>query len=139
KMNPVTSLVDNGFGTIIVSDKSGAQQLLYINNAAKSNVDLSAYELPPAPPAGAFDARFASQRMAEYFNNGVTINIQSSNCPVTVTLGSKLSQVEVLQMSNRIVVEKGIASGSVEVTNASVDAIVIRQITGAAAPKAFAL
>ena len=46
---------------------------------------LSAYELPPAPPAGMFDIRYGSGRIAEDINSSVkTIDMSGVTYPLTV-------------------------------------------------------
>lgn len=53
-----------GFSTLTVRDNSGRERkLLY--RSAPADVDLSQAELPPTPPADAFDVRFSSGRYAE--------------------------------------------------------------------------
>ena len=77
--------------TLTITDATGSRQKLHL---APGEVDLSAWEMPPVPPPGAFDARFESNRMAERFpgsdRSGVElrIRIQGSIPPVTVTFAS---------------------------------------------------
>jgi hypothetical protein len=53
--------------------------------AVKGQVDLSQYELPPAPPAGMFDIRYESGRIAEDINSSVkTIDMSGVTYPLTV-------------------------------------------------------
>ena len=48
-------------------------------------VELSQYELPPAPPTGMFDIRFNSGRIAEDINSSVkTIDMSGVTYPLTV-------------------------------------------------------
>ena len=56
-----------GWGRIILTDASGSSYTLY---AINGKVDLSRYELPPLPPAGIFDVRFSSDRIAEDLSSG---------------------------------------------------------------------
>jgi hypothetical protein len=70
------------WGRIIISDASGTNYTLYSVNG---NVDLYQYELPPAPPAGMFDIRYSSGRIAEDLNSSVkTIEMQGVTYPLTV-------------------------------------------------------
>ncbi len=57
--------------SVAFSDEGGGTQKLYIGVEQGNGFDLSAYELPPVPPAGAFDARFASGRMVETYPRGL--------------------------------------------------------------------
>ena len=53
--------------------------------AVKGEVDLTQYELPPAPPAGMFDIRFSSGRIAEDLNSAIkTIDMSGVTYPLTV-------------------------------------------------------
>jgi hypothetical protein len=49
---------------ITISDGSGLKQTLWFGPEV-SGIDAAEYEMPPIPPSGAFDARFATQRMVE--------------------------------------------------------------------------
>src|SRR3989442_4395189 len=61
KSNDLSSLSE-----LTISDASGSKQTLYFGTYA-SGINAARYELPPTPPAGLFDARFATQRMVELF------------------------------------------------------------------------
>ena len=50
----------------------------------KGQVDLSQYELPPAPPAGMFDIRYSSGRIAEDLSSSESIELHSVAYPVKV-------------------------------------------------------
>ena len=67
KSNPVeTEYFKDDWGRITVTDATGNSYTLY---AVKGEVDLNQYELPPLPPAGLFDVRFGSGRVAENINS----------------------------------------------------------------------
>ena len=85
---PVSTVDISAIDGITVTDGLGRSQTLYFGAVAE-NADLSAFELPPAPPQGNFDARFATQRMVESLGSGRTatdIVIGSAVYPVKVTL-----------------------------------------------------
>ena len=70
------------WGRIILTNATGISYTLY---AVKGQVELSLYELPPAPPAGMFDIRFSSGRIAEDINSSVkTIDMSGVTYPLTV-------------------------------------------------------
>ena len=70
------------WGKIIISDAAGKNYTLY---AVKGEVDLSQYELPPAPMAGMFDIRYSSGRIAEDLNSAIkTIEMSGVTYPLTV-------------------------------------------------------
>jgi hypothetical protein len=70
------------WGRIVLTDATGISYTLY---AVKGQVDLSQYELPPAPPAGMFDIRYESGRIAEDINSSIkTIDMSGVTYPLTV-------------------------------------------------------
>ena len=70
------------WGRIVMTDAAGVSYTLY---SVKGEVDLSQYELPPAPPAGMFDIRFNSGRIAEDINSSVKeIDMSGVTYPLTV-------------------------------------------------------
>ncbi len=70
------------WGKIILTDAAGTSYTLY---AVNGEVDLNNYELPPAPPAGMFDIRFSSGRIAEDINSSMqTIDMSGVTYPLTV-------------------------------------------------------
>jgi len=79
------NLVDlTAFPALHISDPFGSQQILYFNVKLPEEVNKLSYSLPPLPPAGAFDVRFAGDmRITE--NDQATIFLQSTNYPITIT------------------------------------------------------
>ncbi len=70
------------WGRIIITDVTGKSFTLY---AVKGGVDLKNYEMPPLPPAGMFDIRFSSGRIAEDINSSMqTIDMSGITYPLTV-------------------------------------------------------
>jgi hypothetical protein len=70
------------WGRIILTDAAGRSFTLY---AVKGEVDLNQYEMPPLPPAGMFDMRFSSGRIAEDLNSAIqTIEMSGIEHPVKV-------------------------------------------------------
>ncbi len=51
--------------TLTVTDADGRSQKLYFGEGPTDGKSLMRYDLPPAPPEGAFNVRFSSGRMAE--------------------------------------------------------------------------
>ena len=79
--NPIEYFKED-WGKIVLTDASGINYTLY---AVKGEVDLDNYELPPAPPAGMFDIRFGSGRIAEDINSSMqTIDMSGVTYPLTV-------------------------------------------------------
>jgi hypothetical protein len=77
-----TALSTEGFGKITITDKTGRSYLLYSTD--NNNIDLNQYELPPAPPQGMFDVRFASQRFSENLNSAKGIEMTGVQYPVNI-------------------------------------------------------
>ncbi len=79
------------FETLTIADATGARQPLHI---VTGDVDLAPWEMPPLPPAGAFDARFEGNRMADTFHDDgivageLMIRVQGARYPVTVTMNT---------------------------------------------------
>ncbi len=70
------------WGRIILKDAAGVNYTLY---AVKGHVDLSPYDLPPAPPEGMFDIRYESGRIAEDINSSIkAIDMSGVTYPLTV-------------------------------------------------------
>jgi hypothetical protein len=79
--------VEAGLNSLTIADDQGNAQTLSLGSASLS----AASELPPSPPAGAFDARFASGKMIENAPLGdaatreYAITVQSDGRPLTVS------------------------------------------------------
>ncbi|MGA2623190.1 MAG: T9SS type A sorting domain-containing protein [Bacteroidota bacterium] len=80
----------NRANSLTLKDRAGNEQRLFFVDA-QDGIDVSRYELPPAPPAGVFDARYESQRMVEIIPPASTtadeipISLQSASNPLTIT------------------------------------------------------
>lgn len=75
--------VDKNWGRIIVTDAAGKSTVLYAANSMAAAS--SAFDLPPVPPPGVFDVRFASQRNAERIGTAPqTILISNAQYPVAI-------------------------------------------------------
>ncbi len=77
----------SAFNRLIITDRAGNKQTLYFGDN-DGKVPVSFFELPPSPPEGMFDVRYASQRMLEaYPADGAAeygIRINSAAYPITV-------------------------------------------------------
>ena len=82
KGGEVVELYKEDWGRIVIRDAEGRSFTLY---AVKGEVDLNQYEMPPMPPAGVFDIRFSSGRVAEDINSSLqTIDMSGVTYPLTV-------------------------------------------------------
>ena len=82
KGGEVVELYKEDWGRIVIRDAEGRSFTLY---AVKGELDLNQYEMPPMPPAGVFDIRFSSGRIAEDINTAMqTIEMSGVTYPLTV-------------------------------------------------------
>jgi len=73
------------FGKIDISDVINTGETLYFNGKLDETVSIESYSMPPVPPVGSFDVRLTNDyRLSE--SDEVTIQVQSSNYPVSVTI-----------------------------------------------------
>ena len=77
------------FNSLTFKDGSGNQQVLYFADTLRDGIVLSEYELPPLPPGGIFDVRYASQRILEIpqgdEESEFPITFTSAEYPVTIS------------------------------------------------------
>jgi hypothetical protein len=110
-----------GWGKIVLTDAAGVNYTLY---AVKGEVDLSQYELPPAPPTGMFDIRFESGRIAEDINSSVkTIDMSGITYPLTV----KVEGMDIrLQDETGKIVNANLKSGeAIVVSDATIEKLMV--------------
>jgi hypothetical protein len=75
---------------LIVTDALGNSQTLSFGAMENPEISSARFELPPVPPQGAFDARFASQKYAQVLPSDLRtltdypVHIQAGAYPVTV-------------------------------------------------------
>lgn len=79
------------FQKLVVTDDEGYRQALYFGSNPEKMVDGKSCEMPPPPPEGIFDVRFASQRLLEIFEKGEgesRIDLSFVRYPITISLES---------------------------------------------------
>jgi hypothetical protein len=85
---PVFSEVYSVSNKIVITDALGREQTLYIADQSASHIENSFFELPPTPPPGIFDVRFASNRFVELYAGDreyvYPLRISSAEYPVTI-------------------------------------------------------
>jgi hypothetical protein len=84
---------------LTVTDATGGKQVLYIGTSATPAGSPSTWEMPPVPPVGAFDARFAPGVMVEKLPaaggaTSVPVSLQSSGFPVSLEFSFKESALQ---------------------------------------------
>jgi hypothetical protein len=65
---PALKSAPPAFSTIMVQDAAGHAQTLRFRADPNGAAQWEKFEMPPSPPAGIFDARFADQHIAEFAN-----------------------------------------------------------------------
>jgi hypothetical protein len=87
---------------LIIKDSDGRISKLYFGNSSMNKNSASMFEMPPLPPPGSFDVRFASNRFAEIENGNLPILISDASYPVSISWELKSgSKGGVLQIGNR--------------------------------------
>jgi hypothetical protein len=120
------------WGRIIFTDASGVSYALYF---VKGVVDLTLYELPPAPLEGMFDIRFESGRIAEDISNFMKIiEIRGISYPVKV----KAVNIDIrLQDETGLKLNKDLKNADeIIINDPSITAL---KVTGESVPIKFAL
>lgn len=96
KSTPVRNSISADWDRVTVKDAAGNSFTLYLASNPEKE-----YEMPPLPPAGAFDARFSTNSYVENSANGInTVNIAGAVYPLTITLSN-----------NAMIINKGNKSG----------------------------
>ncbi len=89
KASPVgiSSEGDNYIGTLSLTDNNGRQRTLFIGRGELTCIQKEKLELPPMPPAGAFEIRFSSNQSIEYMTGldaDFPVTLQSVQFPLQV-------------------------------------------------------
>jgi photosystem II stability/assembly factor-like uncharacterized protein len=143
---------ESALHSITVTDKLGRTQTLYFGADPDRLVPVALYDMPPVPPAGAFDARFESSEggtMAKT-HAGVTtdpvqyaIAIQSDAYPLTITWkvngGSASYELADGQDGKVFRAKEMTGDGSITISNASVNKLLVKLVGDGQLPKEYAL
>lgn len=78
--------IDENWTKIVITDAEGLNQTLYLSDYS---VDIHLYEMPPMPPASAFDVRFDNQYMVQSVNESPEINISGAVYPIEISVYGK--------------------------------------------------
>jgi hypothetical protein len=74
--------------SITATDAAGNSQTIYYGSAKEQSINADAFELPPAPPRGAFDVRYSTGTFAEFADANrmreIPITISTESYPVTL-------------------------------------------------------
>jgi len=83
--NTEKSLIINSSTKVTVRDNAQNEGELYLSN--NKSLDLTNYELPPAPPVGVFDIRFINNCSIDNSDNPV-IKLQGIDLPASLTINN---------------------------------------------------
>ncbi len=130
----LSNLVDiSQNASITVSDARGYSQELYVDVQLTPEVDRMSYQLPPLPPAGSFDARFAGDMRLVESEEGI-IRLQGSY-PITLTARGADYVVEELVTDGR---SYHVAAGSsVTISNSQLKSVKVVKSTVSMVPSSF--
>ena len=129
---------------LTISDADGSHQILYFTIDG-GDLDLGRYELPPTPPYGTFDARFANQRMLEIIPNNLqsyferAIIFTSQHPPITFSWEIGADNIEYsLIDANRNVIPM-VGKGSINIQQPTTKVVLHAERSSQATPLAFKL
>ncbi len=124
----------NDWGRIIFTDDSKRNFSLFLVN---EEIDLKLYELPPVPPTGGFDIRFASGRIAENLENREQYIMMSGiDYPIKVRIEN--ISIRLMDESNKII-DADLKSGDeFIITNESINKLLV-QFSNSVTPNEFLL
>jgi hypothetical protein len=145
KVSPGQSLTSM-LNTITITDSKGQSQALYFGVHSADAMQVALYEMPPAPPAGAFDVRFETveggsmvrTHDAQSMTGEFPIVIQSDAFPLTIAW-RKTQGTTRYEISGRGIQSRAMEGvGSMTIANSAATKLSIR-LAGDGIPSTFAL
>ena len=115
------------FSSVTITDRLNRSQGLFVVEASSITIGLEYFEMPPRPPEGSFDARFASQRMFEGYpsdlheGEGVSFEIEVRGAEYPLQLVSGIQEGS----SIKLIIEET-EGGAVVATHLLNDGVPIR-------------
>ena len=120
------------WGRIVMTDATGKTFTLY---AVKGDVNLNQYEMPPKPPAGTFDIRYNSGRIAEDINSSLQA-IDMSGVTYPLTVKAEGMDIRVMDETGKKINENVKQGEDVVISNATIQKLMV---TGDLIPTVYAL
>jgi hypothetical protein len=138
RVNPADVL-----NTLTVTDSKNRSQTLFFGADANKSIRPWMYDMPPLPPAGAFDARIETseggsmvqthhEESAEF-----TVAIQSDAYPVTVSWNVKDASYEMTAGAGSMQTMRG--EGMMKISNSEVNRLFLKLTGNGQLPKEYAL
>jgi hypothetical protein len=139
--NPPVASILSDFDFMNIKDAWDRSQSLYFGEMPAERLFLDYFELPPLPPSGMFDARFASDRMLELVKEGNSgefpVSVSSAQYPITISWQLHPNSVSAILMIDGKEVVLG-KRGSTQVTNPRAG-ISLKLIAALRLPREYAL
>lgn len=141
----------NALNSLTITDSKGNSQTLYFGADANNAIDVSMFAMPPAPPAGALDARFETAdggSMVQTHAAKVTgdvefpVKLQSDAYPLTVSWNVSGTASYVLtdgQSGKAFRMQEMSGTGSYKITGSNVERITVKLVGNGELPKEFSL
>lgn len=137
------------FATLSLGDAGGGRATLYFGAGGSTTASADLYELPPVPPSGLFDARFASQSFVGEFSQETgahaaqEIMIQSSRYPVSVAWSAPLDgatyELAAFIDGEPAFVQSIIGEGRTAIADPAITSLILARRGASSAPAAFRL
>jgi hypothetical protein len=139
-----------GLNTLTITDAAGASQTLYFGPETKAPLRVEMFEMPPAPPSGALDARFSTTGGGTLPGGSMvqTHDGRGGSFPITLRGGQYPLTVswQMKQGGDRYTLRDGIGGGTAvegdgtwRITSNSVSRLVLKTASGEEIPEEFAL
>jgi photosystem II stability/assembly factor-like uncharacterized protein len=133
--------------TLTVTDDGGAEQTLYFAVNGDRGFPAGLFELPPPPPDGTFDARFATGSMAEAAAASAPlppVAIRSVSYPLTLRWNVREDGIRAIGLRDAatgklLTAANAGREGAVRISSRSVRTIAISAEGGTAVPREFTL
>lgn len=133
KSKMVTELFKGEWGKLIITDAAGQDYTLY---SVTTPEDLGMYELPPLPPAGVFDIRYSSGKIAEDLHSPQSIEMNGVVYPVKIKVENM--QVKITDAYNIEIDRELIPGDELVLYNSQINKLKV-QSTSPSVPVAYSL
>jgi photosystem II stability/assembly factor-like uncharacterized protein len=136
----------DGMHAVTITDRHSMGQTLRFGPSLPDGADPRAYELPPLPPDGIFDARFSGDRAASVISpDGLSaaVTVRGARYPLTVTIAAGAADAgsfDLVDPRDGRTIASNIAPGTpFLLRDPAVTAFAVRVSSDAALPQRFAL
>ncbi len=120
-----TPTVSEDWGIITITDAAGNMTRLY---AANGGTNVEMFELPPAPPAEVFDARFSSGSYVETFETPREIVFNAVQYPVVISVNN--TTLELKDITGGSFVNTTLSDGNeIVISNESVNRLSVNSVS----------